>query len=158
MPANQRGDCANRVGDYIPGIAGGAHQVRANQFEERGPADDVRSHFEEAWRRIMLTQSKPAMREQQRRKRAWNQERVVEPIVQERRGQMRLEDKSIQRIGRACAQKERIAQIPEPFHSKARIRMPKPIANAAFERRTKPTLNIIIRKQSAELGHPASLC
>jgi hypothetical protein len=156
MPPGQGGERARGVSNDIPRIARRpAYQVWARPLEESGPADQMRADFGHAGRSVMPAQPQPAMGEQKRRQRAGNEQRVIEPIMEKGRGDMRPHHPSIQHIQRACAQKKRIAQIEEPLHNNARIRTPNPIAKAAFAKMIKPTLKNI-SKSSAQSARTAS--
>ena len=64
--------------------------------------------------------------------RAGNQQKIVKPILKKWSVQNRFEGPTIERVKNAAENKQRIAQIGERSHNKARIRSPIPSAIANF--------------------------
>ena len=84
--------------------------------------------------RSCIAQAKPALREQNRRKGARNQQRVIEPGMKKFDVAMWLDDPTVDRVKHAAQHAQRVKDISKPPHNNARIIMPKPNANSTLRR------------------------
>jgi hypothetical protein len=78
------------------------------------------------------------MREQHRWQGAGDQQDVIKPVVKEGDFAVRLDQPAIERIKAATEQEEWIKDVSKPFHSSAKMIMPKPKPNNTFKMRTFP--------------------
>lgn len=127
--------CSGRVGDYVQDIACGlVHDTRANYFKQHGPAGEMRDDFPRARRRVLLSPAKPGMKAQQYRQRTRDEQRVIEPGMDERTVEIRFHHPSIHHVERATRQEQRVAPVTERSHNNARMISPKPAPSATFRR------------------------
>jgi len=139
---------ANGVRQYVDGVAGCAFKdCRANDLKQRGPPKEVAEDFSGRRRQIVTPQAKPAMREQRNWQRAWDQQRVVEPIVEEGNIHVRFDQPAIARVKRARRDKQWVTHVSKPFHSNASMISPKPSPIVIFKSKTILLL----------VAHPAAL-
>lgn len=82
---------------------------------------------------IMRAQLQPTIDLEQGRQRARNEEQVIEPKSEEGNVSVWLNSPTIERIKRATHHAQRIEYVTKPLHSRARIAMPKPVANRTFK-------------------------
>lgn len=83
--------------------------MRADHFKENRPYQEMKSNLARGGRAIHLAQSEPALDHQKGRKRAGDQQRVVELIVQEPICQVRFQQPTVKRIKAARQQEQSIA-------------------------------------------------
>jgi hypothetical protein len=87
-------------------------------------------------RTVVVAQTEPALHEQNRWKRARNQQQIIEPGMKENAVAMRLDQPPIGRIKQAANQAQRIEDIPKPPHNKARITKPAPKLSSTLSKTT----------------------
>src|SRR5204862_1019327 len=82
---------------------------------------------------IVDAQLQPAIDLEQGRQCTRDEQQVVEPKPEE--GEMRVwfDPPAIERIKRAAHHAQWIEYVTKPLHSRARIAMPKPVANKTFK-------------------------
>jgi len=93
-------------------------------------------YFSAGGRPVVAAQAQPAMRQEQQRQGAGNQQAVIEPIVEESDMAMRLDEPAIERVQRAGNQEKRIENVTESIHKRARIIKPKPKPSNNFNKKT----------------------
>jgi hypothetical protein len=132
---------ANSIRQYVGGIPGCAlKDCRANDLKQRSPPKEMAEDFSGRGRQIVTTQAKPSMRQQRDGKRAWDQQCVVEPIVEEGNMDVRLDQPAIARVERASRHKQRVTHVSKPLHSNASMISPNPSPIAIFRSKTIPLL------------------
>ena len=137
MPPAKGKDGADCVGKRIPRIGGGArNESRADPFKEKSPGKETKNDLRDGGHLIVRAEAELTLQEQQRRNRARDQQQVVKMAAQKRRVQVRLEGPAIQRVKRARANKQRIANVAERLQSSARITRPKPSVRTNFRNKT----------------------
>lgn len=131
-PRHHRPACVSR---RVPRIAGRSHDMRPDHLEQNRPSRPMRRDFPHRGHGPARSQPQRAMRQQQRRQGARNEESVVEPRMEKLNVAMRLDPPAIGRIQPATHQKKRIKNVPEPPHNKARMIRPKPKPSNTFSSR-----------------------
>lgn len=150
-PAKDR-DRPRRVSHDIPRIADSRQDMRPDDFKQNGPAKPVGGNLAQRGKPVMTSQTQPALRQQDRRQRARNQQRVIEPGMKENDVAMRLDQPAIGRVKRATNQAQRIEDIPKPPHNKARMIKPKPNASSTLSKMTFKKIT------GVRLAHRTVLC
>jgi len=137
VPPRKGDDRAKRVGQRVERISGGSgDQPRADPFKEKSPGNETKKDLRDGGHLIVRAEAELTLQEQQRRNRARDQQQVVKMAAQKRRVQVRLEGPAIQRVKRARANKQRIANVAERLQSSARITRPKPSVRTNFRNKT----------------------
>lgn len=132
-------DCASGIGEYVDRVSGGVlENCRANDLKQRGPPEQMAENLSGGRRPIVLSQAKPSMRQQRDWQRARDQQRVVEPIVEEANIHVRFDQPAIARIENARRHKQRVTHVSKPLHSNASMISPKPSPIAIFKIKTIP--------------------
>ena len=83
-----------------------------------------------------MPQAKPSMRQQHNRQRARDEQRIVEPIVEERNIHVWFDEPAIDGVERARRHKQWIAHVSKPLHSNARMISPNPSPIEIFKNKT----------------------
>ena len=133
-PRQHRADGISEHVNRIPRCA--LEDGRANDLEQRGPPKEMAENFSGRWRQIVTPQAQPLMRQQRNRQRTGNQQRVVEPIVEEGNIQVRFDQPAIDRVERARRHTQRITYVSKPLHSNASMIRPKPSPIVIFKNKT----------------------
>lgn len=158
MPPKPGDDSADEIGDDVPRIAGDpAHDVRADDLEQDGPDDEVQENFTGSGQQIMLTQTKPALGQQQRGQRARNQQDVVKIAVDEGVVNVGLEAPAVDGVKQAPEEKKTVAQIPKRFQSSARMTRPNERDSRIFRIKIIYVLTIIDWADAAMNLNPACM-
>ena len=132
---------ASGIRQYVDGVACGAvKDCRANDLKQRGPPEKMAEDFSVCGRQIVTPQAKPSMREQCNWQRARDQQRVVEPIVEEGNIHVRFDQPAIARVERARHDKQWVTHVSKPFHSNASMIRPNPSPIVIFKNKTIPLL------------------
>lgn len=87
-----------------------------------------------------MPQAKPSMRQQHNRQRARDEQRIVEPIVEERNIHVWFDEPAIDGVERARRHKQWITHVSKPLHSNASMISPNPSPIAIFRSKTIPLL------------------
>ena len=126
LPPGPGEEGSGGVGDDVPRITGGVHDVGSDDFEQDGPADKVGRYFKCGWPGIPRAKVEEVMHEKQRGHRAGDEECVIEPIMKEGEMDVRFDKPAVGGVERAAGQEERVKQVGEPLHSRASMTSPKP--------------------------------
>ncbi len=147
MPPTICRKSARGIRPGIPRIAGRPHDVRANDFEQHRPANHVPGDFGRCRRPVVRPQPEPSVDLEQHRKRARDQQAIIEPIVEEPAVDERLYQPSVGRIHSATCQEQRVAEISKAPHSNARMISPNPNPSKTFNMNDL-SINMICRLSS----------
>ena len=127
MPPHAGQHCAERIRQNIGRIARRApNPMWTDDFEQNRPERQVAEDFGYGGREIVRAETQPALRHEQRRQRARDEQSVVEPEPKQSEVRVWFDAPAVQRVECAAAHAERIERIAEALHSNAR--MPKPNA------------------------------
>jgi len=83
-----------------------------------------------------MPQAKPSMRQQHNRQRARDEQRIVEPIVEERNIHVWFDEPAIDGVERARRHKQWVTHVSKPFHSNAMMISPNPSPIEIFKNKT----------------------
>jgi hypothetical protein len=86
----------------------------------------------EGWRSVTLSESNPSLKPKNGRKSGWNEEQIIEVLVEKRPRAERGDQPAIDGIEQTSRQAERIKQVTEWPHRSAVITKPAPVANSNF--------------------------
>src|SRR5271155_4291676 len=112
----------------------------------------MRGDFSERRRIVMRSQAKPALNQQHWRQGAWDQPQVIEPIMKKGDVTVRLNQPPIGGVERAAEEKERVEDVPERPHSKARITSPNPRPISSLNKKILERIMASVR-QDRLFGH-----
>ena len=130
---------AHDIRHHVPRVAGGpAQEVRADHLEENGPHNQVKRDLAGGWHFVVSSQPDPALKLQQRRQGAGNQQQIVEVATKKRAVDTRDDGPAINCIERTSQKKQAVPPISERFHSNARITSPNATATAIFRSKLTP--------------------
>jgi hypothetical protein len=109
--------------------------MRTDDFKQDRPEDRVKRNLSPGGQLIRRAQSQPPLQQKQHRQRARHQQHIIEMVVHEPAMRVRFDEPAVQRIKRTAEQAEGVANVPEFFHSSAKITNPKAIATSSLYKR-----------------------
>ena len=131
-PPEPRDDSTDSVSDHIVPIARRRHHARSRPLADQRPDTDMEQDLTRFRETIVRAPAELALHPQHQRKRARDQQQVIEMIVEKSPVQVRLEPPAMERVEGSTGQEVRIAPVTETIHRSAVRMNPKPAARAIF--------------------------
>jgi hypothetical protein len=133
LPPSPRNQGADGIGGHVAEVAGSApKKVRADDLKQTRPEGEMTNDLTDGGGLVVRAQAQAAVDEQERGKRAGDEEGVVKPEPEEGDVRVRPDPPPIYRIESGAAEAQRIEHISKPIHNSARMMAPAPSARSSF--------------------------